>query len=115
MKTHFLKFALLLLSSFAMTQCSTSVIEEVVIAETITYTKDVKTIIDNNCVSCHNATDLVAGLDISSFATLQSATENGNVIARINDASSPMPQSGLMDATLIATIEKWVDDGYLEN
>lgn len=100
---------------FFFSSCSTSVIEKTVIIETIKYNNDAKTIIDNNCVSCHNSIDLVAGLDLSTYNALRLATESGNVISRINNSSAPMPPSGLMSADLIATIEKWKEDGYLEN
>lgn len=115
MRKIYLKFLLLCLLSFTSIQCSTSVIEKAVIIETITYSNDVKTIIDNNCVSCHNTVQLIAGLDISTYSKLKLATENGNLISRINNASSPMPPIGLMSADLIATIEKWVEEGYLED
>jgi hypothetical protein len=116
MRKIYLKAQLLLtfvVLFFTSIQCSTSVIEKAVIIEKITYNNNVKTIIDNNCVSCHNGLQLIIGLD--TYSKLRLATENGNLINLINNASSPMPPSGLMSADLIATIEKWVEDGYLED
>ena len=46
---------------------------------------------------------------------MRSATENGNLLARINSVSNPMPQNGQMAPVLIATLEQWAIDGYIEN
>jgi hypothetical protein len=46
---------------------------------------------------------------------VRASTENGNLLARINNVSNPMPQSGLMAPDLIATIEQWAEDGFIEN
>jgi hypothetical protein len=99
----------------SISSCSTSTIEEVVITETITYTGSVRTIVSNNCLPCHGGTNPSGGLNLETYAGVRNAAENGNLINRINSASSPMPQSGLMAPALIATIEQWAADGYLEN
>jgi len=109
------KIAFILFLSFIMTSCSEAVIEEVIITETVTYTDDVAPIISNNCLPCHAGSSPSAGLNLESFTNVRSATQNGNLLARINSASNPMPQSGQMAPALIATIEQWAIDGYLEN
>ena len=38
-----------------------------------------------------------------------------NLLSRINSISNPMPQSGPMAPDLIATIEQWAEDGFIEN
>lgn len=108
--------AILLSITIAMTSCSEETIEEVEItAETITYNGNVRTIISNNCLPCHGGTTPSAGLNLETYNSVRNATENGNVLARINSASNPMPVGGQMAPSLIATIERWATDGYIEN
>jgi len=108
-------FALSLLLSITMSSCSDAVIEEVVIVNAVTYNTDVRTIISNNCLPCHAGSSPSAGLNLETYANVKAAAENGNLLTRINSASNPMPQGGQMSPTLIATIEKWAADGYIEN
>ena len=89
---------------------------------TISFSQQVKPIITINCTttggaaaSCHgtNATNgipLVSHSDISN-----SASDNlMDAIRQINGAS-PMPVSGKLDNCKIATIQKWIDEGKLNN
>ena len=85
------------------------------IITTITYTADVKTIIDTHCVSCHGTVSPSAGLSLVTYQQVRNAAENGNLIGRINNATNPMPQGGLLPAATRAIIDKWRDDGFLEN
>jgi hypothetical protein len=78
-----------------------------------TYTDNVKSIIVNNCLSCHS----VAGGELptmETYAQVRDAAENGNMICRIDDQScgAVMPQSGRMPQTRINTIKKWAANGY---
>ena len=78
-----------------------------------TYTKSIKPIIDTNCLSCHSA---FAGEfpTMETYAQVREATENGNMICRIDDQSCGlvMPQSGRMPQTKINTIKNWVTNGF---
>ena len=112
-KIHVLSLSVLV--ALSISSCSTSTIEEVEITEPVTYTANVRTIISNNCLPCHGGTSPSAGLNLETYTNVRNATENGNLLARINSASNPMPQSGLMAPALIATIEQWATDGYIEN
>ncbi|MFY0631801.1 MAG: hypothetical protein JXR05_15655 [Flavobacteriaceae bacterium] len=107
--------SLIAVASLSISSCSTSTIEEVIITESVTYNGAVRTIISNNCLPCHGGTTPSAGLNLETYAGVRGATENGNLINRINSASNPMPVSGQMPPALIATIEQWATDGYLEN
>lgn len=109
------KLIFILLVAFFLTSCSEAVIEEVVITQPVTFNADVAPIISNNCLPCHAGSSPSAGLNLEGYTNVRNATQNGNVLTRINSASNPMPQSGQMAPALIATIEKWAADGYLEN
>ncbi|QMU62849.1 MAG: cytochrome c [Flavobacteriaceae bacterium] len=114
MKKHiclFLGFAL-----FA--SCTKAVIEDTPVLPSpimVKYNNGVKTIIDNNCVSCHGATSPDAGLSLTTYTQVRTAAESGNLINRINDATRPMPPAALMSSTNRAAITRWMTDGYLEN
>ncbi|TVZ56662.1 hypothetical protein OD91_1958 [Lutibacter sp. Hel_I_33_5] len=99
-----------------LTSCSDAVIEKIEITKTINYTTDIKAIITTNCtITCHSpSTQLDAGLNLSNYAALRNATENGNVIARIKNGTMP-PITGPMSPESIALIEQWKTDGFLEN
>ncbi|MFB1004149.1 MAG: hypothetical protein QMC70_08440 [Bacteroidia bacterium] len=81
------------------------------------YTTDVKPIFDGSCafVGCHNV-----GSGVGSLATYMDAKaygEGGRLIGAIQHESgfSPMPKNGAKLADdKIASIEKWIADGYEE-
>ncbi len=103
--------------------CSTSEIEAEATpppppptSSTTTYNKDVRTVINNSCATsaCHDATAPSAGLPLTNYTQVRNAAENGNMIARINSSSNPMPPSGKNNA-IVTLINEWRNDGYLEN
>lgn len=85
------------------------------IPTTVTYVSDVKTIIDNNCISCHGAVSPNAGLSLVTYQQVKNSAQNGNLIARMNDQVNPMPQGQILSVNIRAIIDKWRDDGFLEN
>lgn len=84
------------------------------INRTVSYQSDIKTIVQNNCLTCHSAVNSAAGLSLETYQQVKNSAENGTLIQRINDAANPMPQSGLLPADTRALFDKWVTDGYLE-
>lgn len=100
--------------------CTKSIIpEELVdtepIEESITYTSHIQAIVLNNCISCHSLPSPNAGLLLETYNQVKDATQNGNLIERINDPVSPMPSSGLMPAQERALFDAWTENDYLEN
>ena len=80
--------------------------------ENPTYNTSVKSIIDNNCLSCHGS----SGGEFPTMETylqVKDAAQNGSMICRIDDQScgSVMPQSGRMQQTKINTIKNWTLNG----
>ncbi len=93
--------------------CESSTYDEISVEVAIpTYTANVKTIIDNNCLSCHG----VAGKypTMENYTQVREAAEKGDMICRIDDQScgEVMPKSGRMPQTNINTIKKWADNGF---
>jgi len=85
------------------------------IDEIIKFDPDVQNITFNYCVTCHGGSAPSAGVDLTSYDNVRFYTESGSLLERINDASSPMPPSGLISEEDRQIIDKWVQDGFLEN
>ncbi|WP_053002639.1 c-type cytochrome [Kordia jejudonensis] len=101
--------------------CTTNTIDEgdiqdlPPIEETVTYDDDVAPIIASNCIGCHSGPNANAGLDLSNYANVRGAAEQGNLVNRINNGSNPMPPSGILPPETRQIIDQWIADGYLEN
>ena len=85
------------------------------ISDTITYDSHISTIITNNCIGCHSGTNPQGNLLLENYSQVRNSAENGTLMQRINDASNPMPTSGLMPASTRTVFDEWVQNGYLEN
>ena len=80
----------------------------------VKYNPDVKTIMTNNCITCHGGSAPNAGLDLTNYTNV-STSILGNLLNRVNDAQNPMPPSGLMLPIDRQKLQKWLDDGLPEN
>jgi mono/diheme cytochrome c family protein len=85
------------------------------IAEQVTYTKDVKPIIEANCIGCHSpggpGPQILTGYD-------QVKNNIDNIIDRIgrpNGDPLKMPQGGSLSPSQINIFTKWKADGLIEN
>ena len=99
------------------TGCTKAVIDETPtnpVNRTVTYNADVAPIINNWCTTCHGGAAPSAGIGLSTFSEVKFQTESGNLVARINNASNPMPPAGQLSSADIQLIEKWVSDGFPE-
>lgn len=80
----------------------------------------IKPIIDNSCAlaGCHNANAQSGGYNLSSYAGVLSAAQNGSLIGSITHASgyAPMPRNAqpLPDCE-ISQIKAWVNMGSPNN
>ncbi|BDU26206.1 MULTISPECIES: cytochrome c [unclassified Flavobacterium] len=84
----------------------------------ITYSKNVKSIIDANCISCHSSGRSAAFRPLTTFAEVKAAVENSGLLNRIqlqNGQQGLMPQGGRMSQANIDLIVKWNTDGLKEN
>lgn len=105
---------------FILQSCTTAIIDEGSIGELppidriVTYQADVKSIMDNYCITCHGGPAPQAGLDLSNYANTRNATLNQNLEARMNSLTAPMPPSGLLSPHIRQLIDKWIEDGLLE-
>ncbi|NML58812.1 hypothetical protein [Chryseobacterium cheonjiense] len=82
------------------------------VPETVTYNKDVKAIIDGNCVSCHSP----GAQALTNYTQVKNNIDNIiNRISRPNGDPLKMPQSGSLSPAQINIITKWKADGLSEN
>lgn len=108
--------AILIIGLFG-TSCTKAIIDEngsTTTSDTITYTEHIQPIMFNNCTTCHAGETPLGGLDLSSYATVRTSTEYGNLIDRINNVSNPMPASGLLPENKRQMLGKWSENGFLE-
>lgn len=82
--------------------------------DTVTYQIHISTVISNSCISCHGGSNPQGNLLLESYNRVRNSAENGTLIQRINDATDPMPPSGLLPAQTRALFDEWVQNGYLE-
>ncbi|MFG6685510.1 cytochrome c [Mariniflexile sp. HNIBRBA6329] len=82
----------------------------------ITYNGNIKSIMSANCTSCHgNPPTNGAPMSLTTYSQVKSAVETRGLIGRINNTNNPMPTDGLMSQANRDLIQKWLDDGLLEN
>lgn len=85
--------------------------------DNITYTKNVKSIIDQSCATsgCHNATSNAANLILENYTQVRDAFVNRNALGRMESTTNPMPPSGNLPSNSIQIIKDWKAQGYIEN
>jgi mono/diheme cytochrome c family protein len=88
-------------------------------AGVVSYTAQVKPILNTWCNSCHaGAAQLGGGISLSTHAGVKVTADNGSLVGSIQHAVgfSQMPKgAGKLSNCQIATIKKWVDNGALNN
>jgi uncharacterized membrane protein len=115
-------FSLLIFSSFLMAcsnENSETLMDNTPIQGVVTYKQNVKSIIDNNCISCHGATPANgAPMSLVTYSQVKNAMQNRGLLNRIslnNGNSLLMPQGGpRLPQTTIDIVAKWQQDGLLE-
>lgn len=111
-----------LIASGLFFSCESHTYEEIegapeVIPEVVTYTNDVKAIINANCVSCHAPGGVAGHRPLTTYSEVKNAVENTDLLDRIQRQSSEvgaMPQGGRMPQSRIDIILQWNDNGLPE-
>jgi hypothetical protein len=119
MKPFKLLSILLVVILFSCTNTSEEdLIDATPIPTLVTYTDNVKSIIDNNCIVCHNnPPENGAPMSLLTFENVKDAVNNRDLIERIstNDLGFMMPFGGpRLPQNLIDIVVQWQDDGLLE-
>lgn len=114
-----------LLAAGLLNSCTKAIIDEepiIVMGDTsgtapvqeLFYDPQIKKIMTDNCITCHGGPAPSAGLNLETYNAVKEATQNGNLIDRINDQTNPMPQRGLMPLATRKEIELWAKEGFKE-
>ena len=112
---------LLLPGMFALASCSSNSPDDlagkIIIPETVTYTNDVKPIIDDNCIMCHQSPPLNgAPMSMLDYAKVKEAVQNRGLVGRISKPQGDpdmMPFGGTrLPQAKIDIIIKWRDQGF---
>lgn len=113
---------LLFLSMIALASCSSNspddLTERIIIPETVTYTNDVRPIIEDNCIMCHQEPPLNgAPMPLIDYAKVKQAVQDRGLIGRISKAQGDpdmMPFGGTrLQQEKIDLIIKWRDQGFI--
>lgn len=84
------------------------------VCDTITFTKHIKPIIDNQCVNCHSTG--AQSPDLSTYSLLKTQVDGGRIKARVIDQNpSPMPPAGNLTSDELNSIKCWLDAGAPNN
>ncbi|TPG33275.1 cytochrome c [Flavobacterium pectinovorum] len=89
--------------------------ETTVIVGKVTYNANVKSIMDENCIGCHNSNSTLIPLE--TYTEVKDALLNTNLLERIqmqNGTPGQMPKAGRMPQDKINAILQWNTDGLLE-
>lgn len=87
----------------------------------VTYSGSVKSILQNNCLSCHAnsvATALGGNVRLEDYADVKLRADEGKLVGTISHAQGfvPMPQGvPRLDDCTIATVRIWVEQGAADN
>lgn len=91
-------------------------------AGTVEFASKVKPILDNNCISCHNASVSRGGINLDGYAQVKACAEiqrNGTSlligVIRHLPGFSYMPPGSSLDECNIRKIELWISQGRLDN
>ena len=83
-----------------------------------TFSGTIQPLISTKCQGCHNSTNPLGGVDLSSYAAVKTQADNGKLSGSVNWAAGlvPMPQNGskLSDCEL-AQIQNWIAAGAPNN
>jgi mono/diheme cytochrome c family protein len=111
--------------------CYKDALPEPVTPATVSYKKDIQNLFNKNCVGCHKgAADTTPNLSIGvSYGSLTTLTDEGEVFVTPNSADesilfkvlkgesgfAQMPPNGALSAYKVKLVEKWINDGALNN
>jgi uncharacterized membrane protein len=118
LKSSFLIITLVLLQFGCTNDSESDLVGDPIIADEITFTNTVKTIIDNNCIVCHAATPVFgAPMSLVTYADVKNAVLNQGLLNRISRAqgeSGLMPIPTRMPQATIDKIADWAENGFQE-
>ena len=113
----------ILISLILGTGCENSsesdLIEQADPTEQITYTNNVRAIVNDNCVACHSDPAINgASVTMANYSQVKNVFENTDALDRMNSQpgeSGFMPKWGIrLPQSTIDLVEQWMNEGFLE-
>ena len=118
--------------SLMATSCYKDEIPETPIPANVSYKKDIQTIFNRNCIGCHKAANtapnLVSDASYNALTMLPAPPAEQEILVIAGDAGASilfqamtgegapqMPPNGKLSASKLAIVEKWINDGALNN
>lgn len=83
-----------------------------------TYSGVVQPILEQSCYGCHGNGNMQGGVDLGSYDAVVVSANNGRLSGAINHEAGYKPMPALnpkLDSCDIYLIDKWIDDGALNN
>lgn len=82
---------------------------------TATWSKDIQTIVTNNCDNsgCHDASTAAAGIDLTTYTGVKRIADDGSFLNVIE--TGLMPQGSKLDKCTIGKLRNWINNGALNN
>ncbi len=118
----------MLFISLTVTSCYYDEIPTEIVAplpESISYINDIQPLFNQNCIGCHKTGATAPDLSsANSYAALTAANKYvvasnayGSVLYKslLGEGALLMPTNGKLSASKIALVEKWINDGALNN
>lgn len=83
----------------------------------VSYKTQIEPILINSCYTCHSKATQNGGVNIEGHPQLNTYIKNGRFIGSIKhlDGFSSMPVGGKLSECNILKIEKWIEEGALNN
>jgi hypothetical protein len=82
-----------------------------------TYSIQIKAILDRACVGCHKPTELNGDINLSDYSHVKLTVDDGSLLGSIKHAVGyvPMPQGTKLSQCEIRLVEKWIENGALND
>lgn len=124
------QFLMMVLISLIATSCYNDELPAVPLPANVSFQKDVQSIFNKNCIGCHkpggNVPDLTSA---NSYAALTTLNKDGEYFVTTSDAEGSilfealtgksgtplMPPNGALSQFKLKLVEKWINDGALNN
>lgn len=104
--------AIFLACLLIITSCSSDDDNIEVTPKEITYSKNIKTIMDNQCMACHIDPPINgAPMHLVNYQAVKESVENRNLISKIEDGSMP-PGNNNLSPEEIQAIKDWKENGF---
>lgn len=86
--------------------------------DSVSFQNNVLPIIMNDCATCHSGVNAPNGVILDNYTDIQAYAGAGDLMSVINHASGypPMPSGKpKLNECKITTLQKWIDEGMLNN